>query len=99
MADFVRRRVDVIATVRQAPALAAKAATTTIPIVFRRRRPGQDGYCRKPSSARRQHDRYQFLSPEVAAKRLGILQSLPKAVRIAALVNRAGSPFTSEATL
>jgi putative ABC transport system substrate-binding protein len=59
MADVVRQRVAVIATPGgNYASQAAKAATTTIPIVIRRqRRPGQIGPCRQPCSAGRKCDR------------------------------------------
>ena len=101
MADLVHRRVTVIATPGfTAGARAAKAATTTIPIVF--------GVTEDPvkldlvtSLARPGGNAtgINLLSAEVMAKRMGLLHDLvPKAVRIAVLVNPANSS-TAEATL
>jgi putative ABC transport system substrate-binding protein len=93
VADLVRRRVAVIVTPANLPAaLAAKAATTTIPIV----RLGLVASLARPGG---NVTGVNFFAQEVAAKRLGLLHELvPKAVRIAVLVNPASAPST-EATL
>ena len=99
-ADLVRRQVAVIAaTGATAAAFAAKAATTTIPIVFASRRPGQARSCRQPRPAGRQLDRDQFFRVELAAKRLELLRELvPAAARVAVLVNPANAAI-AETTL
>jgi putative ABC transport system substrate-binding protein len=89
-ADLVRRQVTVIVTsTDNAPALAAKAATTTIPIVFvvpvDPVRLGLVASLARPGG---NLTGVNFLSAELASKRLELLRALlPAAMRVAVLVN------------
>ena len=101
LAELVGRRVAVIATPGSTPAaLAAKAATTTIPIVFG---VGEDpvklGLVANLARPGGNATGVNFFVSEVVRKRLGLLRDLiPRAVRIAVMINP-GNAATAEATL
>jgi len=88
-AELVQRRVTVIVTEAVSAALAAKAATTTIPIVFAVvDDPVRLGLVTSLARPGGNLTGVNFLNAELAAKRLEILRELvPSANRIAVLVN------------
>src|SRR5256712_5936027 len=91
-ADLVRQRVDVIVASSQAPALAAKRATQTIPIVMvNATDPVEVGLV---ASLARPGGNVtglaQQLTPEIRAKHLQLLkEALPKVSRVAVLLRPA----------
>jgi putative ABC transport system substrate-binding protein len=100
-AELVRRRVAVIAaTGPPVVAFAAKAATTTIPVVFIS---GEDpvrlGLVTSLARPDGNMTGVNFLNVELVAKQLELLRELiPRAVRVALLTNPA-NPTTTESTV
>jgi putative ABC transport system substrate-binding protein len=90
MADLVRRRVAVIVTPGSTPAaLAAKAATTSIPVVFSvGTDPVEIGLVASLSRPGGNVTGISSLNAELAAKRLGLmLELMPNIMRFGVLVN------------
>jgi putative ABC transport system substrate-binding protein len=100
LSDAIRRHVVVIATPANTPGtLAAKAATSTIPIVFG---VGEDpvalGLVASLAQPGGNTTGINFFASEIDPKRLGLMHELlPKAKRLTVLVNPA-NPITEEAT-
>ena len=99
MADLVRRGVTVIATPGSSPAaIAAKAATATIPVVFGAGGdPVKMGLVTSVARPDGNVTGVNFFLGDITAKRLELLHGLiPKAVRLAVLVNPSNT-VTAEA--
>jgi putative tryptophan/tyrosine transport system substrate-binding protein len=99
--DLVRRRVAVIATPGSNPAaLAAKAATASIPIVFGvAEDPVALGLVASLAHPGGNATGVNFFAAEIDAKRLGLMHELlPKVMRFAVLVNPTNATSTETTT-
>jgi ABC-type uncharacterized transport system substrate-binding protein len=99
-ADLVKRRVSVIAALTPAAVFAVKAATATIPIAFAvNEDPVRLGLVASLARPAGNATGINFLTAEVAGKRLNLLRELvPGAHRVGVLVNPANATST-ESTL
>jgi putative ABC transport system substrate-binding protein len=99
-AELVRRRVTVIAASATPAAIAAKPATTTIPIAFiTAEDPARLGLVASLARPGGNLTGINFFSSELVAKRLELLRELvPAATRVAVLVNPANATV-AETTL
>src|SRR5262245_22244522 len=96
-AELVRRQVTVIAASATPAAIAAKSATTTIPIAFiANQDPVRLGRVASLPRTGGNRPGINFFSGELTAKRLDLLRELlPRAARIAVLVNHADATTAS----
>jgi putative ABC transport system substrate-binding protein len=100
MDDLARRRVTVIAAAGDAPAVTARAATTTIPIAFVvNQDPVKLGLVASLAKPGGNATGFNAFSQETQSKVLWLLRELvPKSVRVGVLVNPT-NPATTGATL
>jgi putative ABC transport system substrate-binding protein len=96
-ADLVGRNVDVIATAGgPSPTLAAKGATSTIPIVFISADPIGDGLVASLARPNGNLTGLSILAVELNAKRVELLSELVPGVRVIALLVNPGNPQTKQ---
>ena len=93
-AELARRPLAALATFGNSPAFAAKAATTTVPVIFAvSEDPVRSGLVASLARPGGNLTGVGFLTAELAAKRLQLLRELvPGAVKVAALVDPAVPP-------